>query len=300
MEGLVLAIGNFDGVHKGHKKIISKTKALAKELNLSDNWGLMYFDPHPRIMLKNHGNFLLTTSQEKFKLLKSLEVPNIIEIPFNEVQQLTPEQFFFDVLLKKYNVKGIVTGANFSFGKGKSGNTQSITKMASEAGVKYECISEEKYSKDISYSSTNIREFIEQGNIKLANDLLGHNFKITSTVIHGNKLGRTLGFPTANLCIDDYVSPKYGVYVVYVYADGKKYNAIASFGLRPTVQMKARSEVLEVHLFDFDGDLYDKTIDVEFIEFVREELKFNSLDELKDQMNKDKAFTLDYFKKLEN
>ena len=103
-----------------------------------------------------------------------------------------------------------------------------------------------------------------------------------------------------NLRIDDYVSPKYGVYVVYVYADGKKYNAIASFGLRPTVQMKARSEVLEVHLFDFDGDLYDKTIDVEFIEFVREELKFNSLDELKDQMNKDKAFTLDYFKKLEN
>jgi riboflavin kinase/FMN adenylyltransferase len=300
MEGLVLAIGNFDGVHLGHKKIIQETAKLAKELNLQNNWGVMYFDPHPRVMLSKHKNFLLTNSKEKFSLLKQLGVPNIIEQKFDDIYHLSPEEFFFNVLFQKYNIKGIVTGDNFNFGKGKSGNPQNIVRMATEVGIKYVCVLEEKYSDDISYSSTNIRKFIQDGNIKLVNELLGHNFKISSTVIHGNKLGRTLGFPTANLCIDDYVSPKYGVYIVHTYIDGKKYNAIASFGLRPTVKMSDRKEVLEVHLFNFNEDLYGKIIDVEFLQFVRAELKFDSLDALKEQMELDKKITLDYFKKLES
>ncbi len=298
MEGLVLAIGNFDGVHKGHKKIIQETKHLAKELGLENNWGLMYFDPHPRMFLKNHDNFLLTSKEEKFNLLKKLLVPIIIALPFNEIYHLSAEQFFFDILIKKYNVKGMVTGDNFNFGKGRSGNIGVLSSMALRSGIKYVCVKEEKYNENISYSSSNVRKFINQGNIVLANDLLGHGFKIKSCVIHGNKLGRTLGFPTANLFIDNYVSPKYGVYIVFAYIEGKKYRAMSNFGLRPTAT-KEKIEVLEVHIFDFDGDLYDKIIEVEFIDFIRDEKKFESLDQLKKQISKDKKLALDYFKKLE-
>lgn len=297
MNALVLAIGNFDGVHKAHKKILQKTKELAKELNLENNWGVMYFTPHPRIYLKGHTNFLLTNQSQKFDLLKELRVPHIIEISFAEVYNLTAEHFFLDVLIKKYNIKGIVTGSNFNFGKDKVGNKNTLLDLSLKHNIKYVFVEEERYNIDVAYSSSNIRKCISEGNIKLANDLLDQNFKIQSKVIHGKKLGRLLGFPTANLSIGDYVSPEFGVYVVYAYVDRKQYRAIANFGLRPTATNE-KTELLEVNLLDFDGDLYDKIIEVEFLDFIRVEKKFNSLDELKEQMNIDKQTAVDYFKKL--
>ncbi|MDR2007838.1 MAG: riboflavin biosynthesis protein RibF, partial [Alphaproteobacteria bacterium] len=171
-----------------------------------------------------------------------------------------------------------------------------IAELSKAAGIKYVCLPKQMYNVDTAYSSTNIRKLIGEGNIRLANTLIEHNYTITAKVQHGNKLGRTLGFPTANLSIADYATPKYGVYLVYAYVDGTKYQAIANFGLRPSVSNE-KKELLEVHLFDFSGDLYEKEISVEFIDFIREEQKFASLDALKNQLEQDKIFALNYFNK---
>ncbi|MCL2566561.1 MAG: riboflavin biosynthesis protein RibF [Alphaproteobacteria bacterium] len=297
MKDLVLAIGNFDGVHCGHQKIISAAKNLAAEMGLENNWGVMFFDPHPRIALKNHCGFLLTSTAEKLELLKNLGVPCFYVIPFKEIQNLNAHEFFHEILQKKYNVRGLITGDDFNFGKNRLGDANLIAELSKHTGIKYICLEKQMYNADIAYSSTNIRKLIGEGNIQLANNLLGHNYKITAPVMHGNKLGRTLGFPTANLSIAEYAAPKYGVYVVYAFVDGVRYKAIANFGLRPSVSNK-KKELLEVNLFDFEGDLYEASISVEFIDFIRIEQKFASLEDLKNQLNQDKIFAINYFEKL--
>ncbi|MDR0484839.1 MAG: riboflavin biosynthesis protein RibF [Alphaproteobacteria bacterium] len=297
MDNLVLAIGNFDGVHYGHQKIIAEVKNLAESINLKDSWGVMFFDPHPKTALNGYKKFMLTTVSQRIDLLKDLNVPNVLVVPFVEVQNLTAEEFFKDILLERYHVKGLVTGSNFNFGKEAKGDSNLMVKLSQDNGVKYICLEKQMYNKEMAYSSTNIRNFINEGNIIEANKFLGHSFKVSATVLHGNKIGRTIGFPTANLSIENYIAPKFGVYVVYAYVDGKKHQAIANFGLRPSVVVE-KNELLEVHLFNFNEDIYSKNIEVEFMDFIRAETKFASIEELKAQIEKDKQFAVNYFNKI--
>ncbi len=298
LDGVILAIGNFDGVHKGHQEIIEQTKKLALDSGFAENWGVLFFSPHPVSFFEKITNYLLTNDKQKRNLLTSYGVQKIFEIDFAEVYEHTPQEFLYNVLLKRLNVKGVVTGSNFAFGKGRSGNTEFLENFAIKNSLKYLKVQEKQHSNGQVYSSSFIRECVREGKMSLAAEFMGHNFVIQAEVIHGSKLARQLGFPTANLEISNYIQPKYGVYVVKTKVDGQIYESIASFGLRPTIDNKVKLPILEVHIFKFTKEIYGKKLEVEFIDFIREEKKFSGLDELKVQISDDIKQAKHYFKKL--
>lgn len=283
--GCVLTIGNFDGVHRGHAEVIAKLVKKARQLNVPAT--LMTFEPQPQEMFRgDNAPARLSTLRDKIILLEELGIDRLVCINFNaKFADLSAEDFIGKLLVKSLGVKYLVVGDDFCFGKQRKGNFE----MLQSAGEKYQfaVVSTQSFVLgDKRVSSTEIRHQLAKGNLEQARRLLGHPFILCGKVAHGEKLGRTLGFPTANIALKRQVSPVRGVFAVKMYWDGSDiYDGVANVGFRPTVNGQVCQ--LEVHLFDFDDDLYGRTVEVELVAKIRDEQLFKSLDALKKQINND-------------
>jgi len=286
---LALTIGNFDGVHLGHSKIVDEVKNFAKEKNLLS--AILTFEPHPISFFKSDRakDFRITSLSQKLKIFAEKEIDRAIILPFNQkIAAIKAEDFIEQILVKALNVKHLSVGYDFIFGQNREGNFQLLQQASKKFGFELNQISALKESEQICSSSL-IRKFISEGKIVEANRFLGRNFTICGNVTSGRKLANQLGFPTANLLAKPHIiKPKFGVYktLTFIPSLGKKFPSIANFGVKPTIAGDL-IPLLETHILNFDQNIYGKKIEVEFLDFVREEKKFGSLDELKEQIKKD-------------
>lgn len=275
---VALALGTFDGIHKGHLAVLDsaiKSKAEKKVV--------VTFAAPPM----KAGAKLIMPENIKEKEFLRLGFDEILLLNFEQVKDMSPTEFL-NMLFCKYNVKSISCGFNYRFGKSAAGNTQTLKEYANSHGAECKII-EPVYYMDEPISSTRIRAAIENGDMKSAKQMLGFDFFLESEVISGDARGRQMGFPTANQIPDSEVTMlKFGVYKTETEVDGKKYNSITNIGIRPTY--KTETPIAETHIVGFSGDLYGKIIKVNFLEFIREERKFNGLEEVKNQIEKDLAF----------
>ncbi|MCH1541930.1 MAG: bifunctional riboflavin kinase/FAD synthetase [Alphaproteobacteria bacterium] len=291
--GAVLAIGNFDGVHFGHQQVIADARALAKAKDVP--LGVMLFDPHPQqFFAPDAPPFRLTRLVTRAALLADLGVDFTLALPFDATMAACEaEDFISDILLAQLGVSAVCVGYDFCFGKGRKGNFAMLQDVGGEMG--FETFATEAVMQPDStapYSSSAIRNFLRDGAPEQAAKLMGHAFAIEAEVQQGDQRGRTIGFATANMPLDDYVLPKFGVYAVR--ADildgafaGQVLTGVANLGMRPTVGTdKPR---LESHFFDFEGDLYGAILRVSLLHFIRPEQKFDGLDALKAQITIDSA-----------
>jgi len=285
----VVTSGTFDGVHLGHQKILKRIVELAKKEN--GETVLITFWPHPRLVLypNEHKLRLLSTFEEKAKLLEKSGIDHLISIPFTkEFSQLTSQEFIQSVLVDKLKTKKLVIGYDHRFGKNREGGFEYLQKNSQAFGFDLEEISREDVD-DIGVSSTKIRNALMAGEIETATKYLGRPYELNGIVIKGQQIGRSIGFPTANIHIpNDYkLIPKDGVYAIDVVVDGDKHQAMMNIGNRPTVD--GTKKTVEAHLFDFDGNLYDHQVTLYLKKYLREEKKFENLEELKKQLNKDQV-----------
>lgn len=289
----VVTIGTFDGVHIGHKKILEKIIFNAKELNCESV--VLTFFPHPRMVLQDNSVVqLLNTLDEKTLLLEKTGIDNLIIHPFNqEFSRLTAEEFVKEILVNQLNIRKIIIGYDHRFGRNRTANINDLIVFGKEYGFEVEQISAQEIN-DNAVSSTKIRNAILEGNITLANNYLGYNYFFSGIVVKGKQLGRTIGFPTANIKInEDYkLIPKNGVYIVKSNYDKKTIFGLINIGTRPTVD--GTNQTIEVFYLDFDKTIYDESLTIEIIEFIRDEQKFDSLNDLKNQINEDKIFAVNY------
>ncbi|MGM0946281.1 MAG: bifunctional riboflavin kinase/FAD synthetase [Bacteroidota bacterium] len=280
----VVTSGTFDGVHLGHQKILLRLKELAKLQG--GETVLITFWPHPRLVLypKEHQLRLLSTFEEKAKLLRQFGVDHLISIPFTkEFSQLSSEEFIQKILVDKIGTKRLVIGYDHRFGKNREGSFEYLQNHSDEFGFELEEISRQDVDA-IGVSSTKIRKALESGEVITANQYLGRPYELNGIVIKGQQIGRSIGFPTANIHIpNDYkLIPKDGVYAVRALVAGKIHNAMLNIGNRPTVD--GNKQTVEAHLFDFKGDLYDQQITIYLESYLREEQKFENLEGLKAQL----------------
>lgn len=288
----VVTTGTFDGVHLGHQKIISRLKEAAKEQD--GETVLLTFYPHPRMVLFPEDNELklLNTQQEKIELLRQYGVDHLIIYPFSkEFSRLTSVEFVRNILVNKIKTKRLVIGYNHHFGRNREGSFEHLK----EYGPLYGFEVEEIPAKDIEHieiSSTKIRKALQTGDVKTAATFLGHFYSLSGKVVEGLKLGRTMGYPTANIVVEDIYKliPADGIYAVKVKHKDALYSGMLSIGNNPTVEGKGHS--IEVNIFDFNKDIYGETVTIYFVERLREELRFNNLDELKVQLAKDEEKSL--------
>jgi len=281
-----IAIGNFDGVHKGHQKIFKYSKALAKK-NKS-KFGILTFSPLPVMFFnKKIKNYRLTSEYEKFQLLKKYGVHFVVNIKFNrDFSKISAKNFIKKIIFKKINPKQIFVSNNFKFGNKRKGNVNFLKKLGKKYDYKLLKINPYKYAKKL-VSSTRIRKCLQKGNIELANKLLSRTWSISGKVIKGKKLGRKLGYRTCNIRIKNYVLPMNGIYAVKASIESKKnkYLGVAYLGSRPT--FKGKEIFLEIYLFGIKKNLYKKELRVYFLKFIRGDRKFKNSAELIGQMNKD-------------
>ncbi|RTR34630.1 bifunctional riboflavin kinase/FAD synthetase [Shewanella atlantica] len=283
--GCVLTIGNFDGVHRGHAEVISKLVKKARQLKVPAT--LMTFEPQPQEMFRGESApARLSILRDKIFLLEELGIDRLVCINFNaKFANLPAEDFIDKLLVESLGVKYLVVGDDFCFGKQRKGNFN----MLKSAGEQHSfaVVSTQSFLLgDKRVSSTEIRQLLAKGKMEQARRLLGHPFTLCGKVAHGEKIGRTLGFPTANIALKRQVSPVRGVFAVKLYWDNSDtYEGVANVGFRPTVNGQVCQ--LEVHLFDFDGDLYGRTVEVELVAKIRDEQPFQSLEALKKQINND-------------
>lgn len=291
----VLTLGMFDGVHIGHQCIIQKLIQIAEKIDGEST--LLTFEPHPRLILSDGlANLqLLTPLEEKIELLKKNGLQNLILHPFTkEFSQLSSDEFVRDLLVGQMNVHTIVIGYDHHFGRNREGNFEQLQILSKELNFNLVKL-EEVRNDDLHISSTQIRNGLLEGNVDFAQKGLGEFYALKGKVVHGDKLGRTLGFPTANLELPQYkLIPKNGVYLVKVNFKNNTYKGLLSIGTRPTVTNSEEKRV-EVYIMDFKDEIYGEDLSVELIQFIREDMKFNSLDELIQQMNWDKKFAEDFF-----
>ena len=288
----VVTTGTFDGVHLGHQKIISRVQEVAQQ-NAGETV-LLTFYPHPRMVLFPDDNELklLSTQQEKIELLEKCGVDHLIIYPFTkEFSRLTSVEFVRNILVNRIKTKRLVIGYNHHFGRNREGSFEHLK----EFGTLYGFEVEEIPAKDVDHveiSSTKIRQALQTGDIKTATTYLGHEYSINGKVVAGKKLGKTIGYPTANVFVEDKYKliPADGVYAVNVKHKGLMYGGMLNIGNNPTVNGKEKT--VEVNIFNFDKDIYGDEVIVYFLERLRDEVKFNSLDELKDQLVKDKEKAL--------
>lgn len=285
----ILTTGTFDGVHFGHKIIIDRLKEIAK--NQNGETVLLTFSPHPRMVLfpDDHNLQLINTLDEKIKLLEQAGIDHLIIHPFTKTFSRTSSmQFVRDIIVNKLNTHKLVIGYNHHFGRNREGSFEHLKQYAPLYGFEVEEISAQLID-DVSISSTKIRKALLSGNVSKATDYLGYNYSLQGRVIEGQQIGRTLGFPTANLMILDEskLVPKDGVYAVHVEVTGQTFNGMMNIGKNPSLIFKKHS--IEVHIFDFDSDIYNEQIEVRLIKHIREEISFNNLDDLKIQLEQDKA-----------
>lgn len=287
-QGMVVAIGNFDGVHKGHQQVVAETVRIAENMNAHPV--ALTFEPHPRrFFMPSLPPLRLTTPQQKVSLLKHYGCHDVLVLPFDDgLAQKTATQFVDDLLLGTLNVRHVVTGADFRFGKARSGDTALLSSLLKAKGVQATVVMPQNDAHGVRYAATHIRQLLQQGHIDAANAALGHPFTIRGLVQHGDARGRTLGFPTANVPLDDYVRPMLGVYAVQVHVpSGQTFKGVANVGRRPTVG--GEDVRLEAHLFNFNQNIYGQLVDVELHHFIRPEMTFASLDALTAQIEKDVA-----------
>lgn len=284
----VFTLGTFDGVHVGHKKIIER---LLNASSANEQSLVLTFFPHPRMVLQKESDIkLLNTIKERTQLLRDAGLQNLIIHPFDQAfSRLTAEEFVKNILVDVFNVKKIIIGHDHRFGRNRTANIDDLILYGKEYGFEVEEISAEEID-EVSISSTKVRKALDEGKIRLANEYLGYNYSFSGTVIHGKKLGRTIGFPTANLQIEESYKliPAIGVYAVKCFIGNKKINGMLNIGTNPTVEGQHLS--IEIHLFDFDKDLYGQHLKVELIQRIRDEQKFSSVDDLKMQLKKDRLF----------
>ena len=287
----VVTIGTFDGVHLGHQAIFAKMRNLAQ--SVGGQTVVVTFEPHPRQVLNIDSSNLrfLTTPEEKLKKFEEFGIDNVVIINFTKEFSRTPSEVFIkDYIIDNIKPAYIVVGYDHHFGKNRMGDFGLLNDMKLKYGFKVERVAAQDVE-NIAISSTKIRNALAVGNIKSANRLLGYTYSITAEVVVGNKIGRTMGFPTANLELPrEYMLINCGgVFACLVDYEGKTYKAMANIGHRPTIGDRTKDQpIIEVNLFDFDGDLYGKQIHVSFIDRIRDEEKFDSLDELKAQLERDK------------
>ena len=280
----VATIGNFDGLHLGHQKIIGKLKQKAEELQLPLT--VVSFEPLPSEYFSPTPPSRIYPLRDKIRLMEQLGVNNFLCLKFNEdFANMPPKVFVEDILQEYLDVKYLAVGDDFKFGYNRGGDFALLTELGKNSGMTViDTATVEKDSQRV--SSTRIRNALEQGDISLANGLLGYKYQLSGRIRHGDKLGRTINFPTLNLKIPDNISPKRGVYAVRVHGlDQTSYAGVANLGNRPTVV--GTQNRLEVHLFDFSESVYGKYICVELLEFIREEKRFNNFDQLKNQISID-------------
>lgn len=295
----VITIGTFDGVHKGHQKLIERIRFLAKE-NSGESI-IITFHPHPRIVINPEDKSLrlLNTIEEKISLLEKYGVDNLVIVPFSrDFSEQSAEDYISNFLVKNFHPKNIVIGYDHKFGKNRSGDYHLLEAMKSEFGYSMEEISKEMLD-DIGISSTKIRNSLQSGEIKLANELLGYNYIVSGTVVRGLQNGRKLGFPTANIQVNDEFKliPKTGIFAVRVHHThatdtGKAsdtYKGMLSIGYNPTFDGK--EQTIEVNILDFDKDIYGDSITIEFIDYIRDEKKFDSVDALISEIKNDEQVT---------
>ena len=284
----VLTIGTFDGVHLGHQKIIERVVATARQEGLLAT--IFTFFPHPRMVVQHDKSLkLIHTLEEKKQLLQQLGVDLLVVQPFNEAfAQLTAEEFVSTILVQHLNVKKVIIGYDHRFGRNRTANINDMRLFGEKYGFAVEEISVQEVD-EVSVSSTKIREALNKGDVITAEHYLGTPYSLTGTVVHGLKLGRTLGYPTANIQVtEDYkLIPKDGVYAVYSYIGERKVYGMMSIGKNPTIEGKGAS--IEVYFFDFNGDLYDRELTIYFVKYLREERKFSSVALLRKQLQDDET-----------
>lgn len=292
-EHSVTTIGTFDGIHLGHEKILKALVEKAKTLNSSSV--VLTFDLHPRkIVNEKNKPSLINTTEEKIELLKKYDIDYAIVLKFTkEFSKLSSLEFTQKYLIEKLRVKHLIMGFNHHFGKNRQGDATAMKNYADQFQFGLSKI--EAFELDnIKISSSKIRKAINAGEIHIANQYLGYDFFITGKVIEGNKIGREINFPTANLDIDniDKILPGNGVYATEVIIDRQVYLGMMNIGIRPTVSEGEPRKTAEIHIIDFDNNIYGKKIKIILKLKIRNEKKFNNLEELKKQLEKDKAFTL--------
>lgn len=293
----ILTLGTFDGVHKGHQKILKKITQ-GTENGKYESLVLTFF-PHPRMVLQENSDIkLLNTIEEKIYLLEAIGIENLVIHPFDEIfSQLTAEDFVRTVLVDQFNIHKIIIGHDHRFGKNRTANIDDLIGFGEKYGFEVEQISVQEIN-DISVSSTKVRKSLLEGNMALANKYLGYNYFLSGTVVKGKQLGRTIGFPTANIKIEeDYkLIPHNGVYVVRSVINEKTVFGMMNIGFNPTVS--GEKLTIEIHFLDFDTNLYDQKITVSILKYLRPEQKFDSLDLLTQQLEKDKNTALTYLSGL--
>jgi riboflavin kinase/FMN adenylyltransferase len=286
----VVTIGAFDGVHIGHKKILNRLTELSSLVNGESV--LITFWPHPRFVLKKDAEpiGLLNTLEEKIHLLDTYHIDHLLILNFNEeFAKLTADDFIEKILIKAIGTRFLVLGYDHRFGNNREGSIDYLNLHKDRFGIESIEIPKQEIE-SLTISSTLIRKALLNGDSTVANKNLGYPYLLRGFVIEGNKLGRTIGFPTANIFIEDQdkLIPKNGVYAVYVYIEGERYKGMLNIGVRPTINNDKR-RTIEVHIFDFNEDIYGKTVRLELLTFMREEAKFEGLDALILQLKKDEV-----------
>jgi riboflavin kinase/FMN adenylyltransferase len=297
-ENSVVTIGTFDGVHMGHQKILSRLNNLAKEI--AGESILFTFYPHPRMVVfpDNHNLKLIQTIDEKIDALRDFGLDNLIIYPFTkEFSRLTAFEFVRDILVEKLKVKTLVIGYDHQFGRNREGDLEFLKESAKIFDFNVEEISAEEVQ-EVNVSSTKIRQSLLNGEIERTNEFLGRSFQCSGVVVEGQKIGRTIGFPTANIDLNNQhkILPKDGVYAVRAEINGIFYNGMMNIGFNPTVLSKESTEKkIEVHLFDFDADIYGEHMAVFLYRYIRNEKTFSNLEALKSQLKYDSKEVRNFF-----
>lgn len=293
IHNLSLALGFFDGVHLGHGIVIKNAVKYAVENGVKS--GILLFHNHPREFFTRQKFEHIITFNDKIAMFNKMGVDYVFHLDFNEnFAKMTPDEYMENIILPYFQPSAVTTGYNHTFGSGASGNFQTLQEYSKNFNFKYFQIPPVTAG-NITISSTAIRNAIKGSDFLKAKELLGYDFYVKSPVYHGRQIGRTINFPTANIAIpEETVKIELGVYYVLVEAAGKIYNGVLNYGLRPTVEKGDVVPVPEVHLLGFNGNLYGHVIKVSFISKIREEVPFNSLEELKEQISKDCKYALSY------
>ena len=289
-------MGTFDGVHIGHKKILNKLTQNTENENYESL--VLTFFPHPRMVLQEHSDLkLLNTITEKIDLLEKIGIENLVIHPFDETfSRLTAEEFVSTILVDRFHIHKIIIGHDHRFGRNRTADIDDLIAFGKEYNFEVEQISVQEINA-ISVSSTKIRKALLEGDMALANEYLGYDYSLTGKIIQGKQLGRTIGFPTANLKIEENYKliPQNGVYIVQSSINQKTVFGMMNIGFNPTVD--GQNQSIEIHYFDFDADLYNQDISVSILQRIRSEQKFESVDILKGQLEKDKKTALAYWNK---
>ncbi|WP_294309037.1 bifunctional riboflavin kinase/FAD synthetase [uncultured Chryseobacterium sp.] len=286
---LALSLGMFDGVHLGHKSIIDELIRVGRENHLET--AVLTFWPHPRFVFNPSENLkLLNTLEEKTFLMEKYNIENLFLKEFDEeFRNLTGEEFVRQILVDKLHVKYLIIGYDHSFGKNKSGNFELLQKLSEELDFEVEQMEAINIHEN-NISSTKIRKALLDGNIRDANEMLGYSYSVSGTVVHGKKIGRTIGYPTANIETDSIkLLPKKGAYIVEVFVKDQHYKGMLSVGTNPTVN--GEKLTVEVYILDFNDDIYNEKITVKFRDFLHDEIKFEGIEKLIERLDEDKRLT---------